>query len=285
VEEREGRRGHAGLSVPMLLWLLALACHTPPREAPTGEVALGWRLAPGMELAYRLRSTHTLGADVVERVEVWHYLVRRVDDQGTFSLEGHLESLDATIVAGGVPVDEAALAEAVSEERARLEQGRLSLSLSIDGRIDQLEAGTWSDALSHRLLALRFPAEPIPPGERWNDAETARAFTGLIPPGVEQDVTGTQRLEQLVWHPVSSRPLVRERILVAEIETQAMVRPEDARLPALDIQGQARWDLEAGHLLSRDLVVTERGGDDPDQAGMLALELQWVAPQRVHTRR
>ncbi len=248
-----------------------------------GDVALGWRLAPGMELAYRLRSTHILGADTVVREELWHYLVRRVDDEGTFTLEGHIESLDASIVSGGIPVDGEALDAALAEEWARLETEPVTLSLSLDGRIDHLEAPSWSDALPHRLLALRLPAGPVAPGSRWNDAETARAFTRLIPPGLEIDVAGTHRLERLEWQQSSRRhPALGRAGLVAELDTEAMVRPDDARIPTLDIHGTAHWNLDAGHLADRSLFVVERGGTDPEQSGSLQVELEWVNPPKAH---
>lgn len=267
----------------MLLWLLLMACHLPPREVPVGEVVLGWRLAPGMELAYHLRSIHSVGADTVVREELWHYLVRRVDDQGTFTLEGHLESLDASIVTDGVGMEEQALVAALADERTRLETSPITLSLSLDGRIDHLETTGWGDALPHRLLALRLPGEPVQPGGRWNDTETARPFTRLIPSGFELDIAGTHRLEQLHWQRGSRLGLQPARArLMAEIDTEAMVRPEDARIPTLDIHGSARWDLDAGHLASRSLFIGERGGIDPEQAGSLQLELEWVEPDRAH---
>lgn len=267
----------------MVLWLLFMACHTPPREVPVGEVVLGWRLAPGMELAYRLRTTHIMGTDTVVREEVWHYLVRRVDDEGTFTLEGHLEGLEASIVADGVPVGTEALAEALTEEWARLESTPVTLSLSLDGRIDHLEAHSWSDGLPHRLLALRLPAEAVQPGSRWNDAETARAFTRLVPAGQELDVAGTHRFEQLQWQRSGRWTPGRGRAsLVAELDTEAMVRPEDARIPTLDIHGTACWNLEAGHLATRSLFVAERGGTDPEQTGSLQMELEWIDPGKAH---
>ncbi len=267
----------------MLVWLLFLACHTPPREVPVGEVVLGWRLAPGMELAYRLRSTHSLGTDTVVREELWHYLVRRVDDQGTFTLEGHLERLDASILADGVPMEDEVLEAALEQERARLGLSPITLSLSLDGRIDHLETTGWSDALPHRLLALRLPGEPVLPGSRWNDTETARPFTRLVPSGLELDIAGTHRLEQLLWQPASRLGLRPSRArLVAELDTEAMVRPEDARVPTLDIHGAARWDLEGGRLATRSLSIGERGGTDPELTGSLQLELEWVEPSRAH---
>jgi len=267
----------------MLLWLLLMACHAPPREVPVGEVTLGWRLAPGMELAYRHRTTHVLGDDTAVREEVWHYLVRSVDDQGTFILEGHLESLDASITADGVPVEVDAMASALDDERSRLAQSDLTLSLSLDGRMDRLEAADWTDALPHRLLALRLPAEPVLPGSRWNDTETARPFTRLIPTGFELDIAGTHRLEQLRWQRdarLSLRP-GRPR-LVAELDTQALLRPEDARIPALDIHGATSWDLEAGRLATRSLYIIERGGTAPELSGSLLFELEWIEPGRAH---
>ncbi len=267
----------------MLLWLLITACHLPPRDVPVGAVTLGWRLAPGMELAYRLRSVHSVGDDTAVREEVWHYLVRSIDDQGTYVLEGHLESLDASIVADGAPVAPGTVLDAIERERARIEEDQLTMTLSLDGRIDQLEAPSWADALPHRLLALRLPAEPLAPGTRWNDTETARPFARLIPAGFDMDVAGTHRLTELSWQRDGGTVLRSGRPrLLAELDTQAMLRPEDARIPTLDIQGSSSWELEAGRLHHRSLQVSERGGTDPELSGSLLLELEWVEPSRAH---
>ncbi len=267
----------------MLLWLLVLACHQPPLAVPSEQVVLGWRLAPGMELAYDLRTTHTVDRDTVVREEVWHYLVRRVDDQGVFTLEGHLEVLDADILRDGIPMDDAALSTVLDEERTRVQLHPIVLSLSIDGRMDRLEAGSWPDALPHRLLALRLPPEPVEPGSRWIDTETARCFTHVAPPSPELSIAGDQRLVSMGWQRMGRQHLIeRGRYLAAEIDTQAIVRPEDARFPALDIQGTAQWDLDAGRLASRSIHVSQRGGTEPEQSGSLQIELVWMEPRRAH---
>lgn len=266
----------------MLLWLLALACHLPPRAVPEGQVVLGWRLAPGMELNYELRTTHTVQRDTVVRQEQWHYLVRSIDDQGVFTLEGQIASVEASILRDGVPLEDAALAAALVEEQARLELNPVVLRLSIDGRIDRLEAGAWSDALPHRMLALRLPPEPVEPGARWADTETAHSFALVAPPGLELSVAGEHRLETLAWHRLGRQHL-RDRMayLAADIDTQAIVRPEDARVPAIDIEGRAEWNLDAGRLATRSLTITQRGGTAPEQAGTLQIELCWVDPRRA----
>jgi hypothetical protein len=258
----------------MLLWLLLMACHLPPRSIPEGEVTLGWRLAPGMELRYQLRATYSFDGAVIQREEDWRYLVRRIDDQGTYTLEGQLEDLRSSVTVGGQPIDASQLEPMLAEEQARLNTAPLGLSLSLDGRIDRLEAASWSDTIPHRLLALRLPAEGLTPGARWDDAETARSFARLSTWGVELDVAGTHRLEELTWHRSSLGPLrPGQPLLAATIQTEAMVRPEDARVVMLEIQGSALWDLEAGRLHSRKLRITERGSDA--QPDTLELELHW----------
>lgn len=260
-----------------------MACHLPPRAVPQGEVVLGWRLAPGMELAYRMRSTHTLSRDSVVREEVWHYLVRTADAEGTFVLEGHLESLDAAWLRDDLPLEGVALESALEEERARLQERAITAVLSIDGRLDRLDTGEWSDAVSQRMLALRLPVEPVLPGTRWTETETARAFTRLVPTGQGVTLGGTERLERLRWERRPARFLhAPSTFLAAEIACEAMLRPDDARYPTVDIQGEALWDLEAGHLASRTLQITERGGTRPEQTGTLTLELSWVDPKRLH---
>jgi hypothetical protein len=269
----------------MLAWLLLTACHAPPQALPEGQIVIGWRLAPGMELTYRLRSTHTLARDTVVREEVWRYLVRSADADGTFLLEGHLGMLDATMLQDGQPRDDLSLDAVLAEERARLEQQSTSLLLSDDGRIDRLDADEWSDALVQRLLALRLPTEPIEPGSRWTETDTARAFARLAPPGLEVTFGGTQRFEGLQWEP-RDRPVLRApaTFLAARIVGEAMLRPADARYPAVDIQSTALWDLEAGRLASRSLQVIERGGTRPEQTGDLTIELERLPERRAAPR-
>jgi len=267
----------------MALWLLFVACHLPPRSVPEGQVVLGWRLAPGMELAYRLRTTHTLAHDSVVREEVWRYLVRTADTDGTFVLEGQLQSLDATWLRDDVPLEGVTLESALAEERARLQEHGITAVLSIDGRIDRLDTGEWSDAVSQRLLALRLPLEPVEPGARWNETDTARVFTRLVPTGQGVTLGGTERLERLRWERTPAHfPRRSTTFLAAEISCEGMLRPDDARYPTVDIQGEALWDLEAGHLAARTLHVAERGGTRPEQTGTLTLELEWVGLPGLH---
>jgi hypothetical protein len=267
----------------MALWLLLVACHLPPQPVPEGQVVLGWRLAPGMELAYRMRSTHTLARDSVVREEVWHYLVRAADADGTFVLEGHMETLDAAWLRDDLPLEGVALESALAEERARLQEHGITAVLSIDGRLDRLDTAEWSDAVSQRLLGLHLPVEPVEPGARWNETDTARVFTRLVPAGQDVTLGGTERLESLRWERRPARfPRPPATFLAAEITCEAMLRPEDARYPTVDIQGEAIWDLEVGHLATRTLTVAERGGTRPEQTGTLTLELEWVDPKQLH---
>jgi hypothetical protein len=261
----------------MLPWLLLMACHLPPRSIPEGEVTLGWRLAPGMELRYRLRATYALEGAVIEREEDWRYLVRSIDDQGTYTLEGQLEDLRSSVLVEGEPIAADRLAPMLAQERARLDASPLGLHLSLDGRIDHIDAPSWSDTIPHRMLALRLPSEALEPGSRWDDNETARSFARLSTWGVKLDVAGTHRLDELTWHRSPLGPLrPGQPSLAASIHTEAMVRPEDARVVMLEIQGTALWDLESGRLHARTLRISERGSDA--QIDTLELELRWLDP-------
>ena len=96
-------------------------------------------------------------------------------------------------------------------------------------------------------------------------------------------MAGDHRLEALGWQRLGRRHLQdRARFLAAEIDTQAIVQPEDARVPALDIQGSAQWDLDAGRLASRSLRVSQRGGTEPELSGTLQIELSRAEHRRAH---
>ncbi len=268
----------------MYPWLLLLACRLPPSSMPESEVVLGWRLAPGMEISYRLRSTHQVELDTVVREETWSYLVRRVDSQGTATLEGRLQELDAAILNAGTPLEASAMAAAIDAERQRLGPQPVTMTLSLDGRVDRLEARDWADALPHRLLALQLPVGPVRVGDRWTDAETARSYARLVPAAEEVRFTGTHRLEQLALNRhlgTSGNLLTAPRHLDAEISTEALVLPEDARFPAVELEGISQWNLDAGRLDERVLHIYERGGTRPEQAGRLELELAWFPTRKA----
>ncbi len=260
------------------LMALLAACHVEPRDLPEAEIALGWRLAPGMELRYRLETRHSIALESSVRDETWHFLVRDVDDQGVFTLEGRLEALEVAFQHGDQALGDELLQEALQSERERLRCKGASFTLSMDGRMDRLDAGSWADALPHRLLALKLPEQPLTLGESWTDAETARPYATLLPSDIAVRVTGTHRLEELTWR----RHLWRRGSLFsapshldAILRTEAMVLPEDARYPALDIRGDTSWNLDLGQMESRSVVVTERSGEGAGQTGTLALDLEW----------
>lgn len=258
-----------------LLLLLPLACHPRlPSPEPVSSVTLGWRLAAGTDLQYRYLTTIQLGGDVVSRRESWRYLVREMNDQGTYTLEGHIEALSGGILHDGHPLADSGLKGALAQEWERVSAGATNLGLSMDGRLNDLSSGTWSDGLVHRLLSFQLPASEVQVGDQWNDPSIARPFTDPIPSSVAVKVSGTQRLVSIEVARTRGRSdLIQAPLHVyAIIDTSAVVLPEDARFPALDIEGRTRWDLAAGVLDHRTLEVRERGGELPGEPGHLSLE-------------
>jgi hypothetical protein len=233
-----------------------------------------------MELRYRIRTAHSFGKDSVSRMETWTYLVRSIDEnQGVYDLEARLDDLDAAISAEGEDISRSELAKAIRAERRRLDSEPLALTLSMDGRMDEVATESWADSMPHRLLALKLPDGPVRVGDRWNDAATARSFSDLLPAEQEVEIAGTEQLEVLSWsalhHPVL-HPHHTEQHLDAGIRTGAAVVPRDSDLPAIDIDGLTSWDLDAGVLQSRTLEIRERGGALPIEHGSLRMQLDLV---------
>ncbi len=261
------------------MWALLLlaACHRPPASYPEAAVTLGWRLAPGMELTYRLTTRHEQGSETVVREETWTYLVRDVDDLGTSTLEGRIVALDARIEEDGDAIDPARMRGAIETERERLAADPVAFTLSMEGRIGTLDAPSWADGLPHRLLGLLLPPEPVREGDRWPDPAAGRPFVDLVPAGLAVDVNGVQRLEALSWEGHRHRWGLRGPWhLDAAISTEAIVRPDDARLPSLVLSGAATWNMDLGRLESRTLNIQERGGTSPGEAGSFVLSLEAV---------
>ena len=260
-----------------------MACH-PRVDAPDidSAVMLGWRLSTGMDIAYRYVTVLSMGGDTVSRKECWKYLVRSVDGQGAYALEGLFVSLNAGIYHDDRPLPESIIKGRVRTERDRLASGPVRLTLSMDGRVEDLETNTWSDTLVHRLLALQLPTAPVQAGAQWMDPSSARPFAHPIPSSVPITITGTQRLVSIVL--VKDRKSERPKLLHppphvrATIETSAAVLPADARFPALDIEGRADWNLASGVLEHRSLEVRERGGEGSGEPSTLFLE-GWYVPE------
>ena len=262
----------------LLFAIILLGCHPRPRIPPATGTVLGWKLAPGMELLYRYRSEYRVGEDVVERSETWRYLVRQADDRGYYELEGRLEALQANILHAGQALNDGSLRAALERERERIGASPVHLALSMDGRLDRLDAGAWPDVLNHRLLALGLPHHAVLAGDRWSDPATARPFSELIPSGEHVQVLGIHELEDLRWigrrEYGGGRSLIHHPHLVAILTTTSAVLPEDARYPALEIAGHAYWDLESGQLERRVLQVQERAGYTNHEGDRFILEAQ-----------
>jgi hypothetical protein len=242
-----------------------------------------------MELVYRIDSRHVLGEDEVRRSETWRYLVRSVSDGDVYEIEGRLSALTASITHAGHPMPKNQMDAAVRSERARLAAEPVTLSLSMDGRIDSLKAETWADALPHRLLALRLPLEPVGVGERWNDASDSRPLGDLVPTDQKLEFNGTQQFESLRWADASRGRSDEIEFpgalkgsgagsawLEATLRSSAAVLPKNGDIPSLDIEGNSLWHLDLGLMLSRRLVIRERGGAATGLAGSMELSLQLV---------
>lgn len=258
----------------LLFALILSACFPKPtlKAVELEGVFFGWRLAPGMELTYRLTSIHTLNDVKIKRIEVWSYLVRSSNIDG-FTLEAKPCSVDAIIQQKDQTLDQRHLRQAIQNEYLRLNSDHPDFTLSLNGNMDNPTFQTWSDSLPHRLLALTLPEKSIVPGDRWNDTSSARPYTQLIPSGVDIAVSGTNRLIALIDADhekfFKSRPHVD-----ALIETDAIVNSHDARFPSLEIQSQVTWDLSIGMMEKRLLTVKERGGIATGEPGNFELSLE-----------
>jgi len=259
----------------VLFLTLLSACHHVETPAPDQATTLGWRLAPGTSLSYRYLTLLNLDGDAVTRREEWRYLVRSADEKGSFAMEGHFVTLGASITHDEKSLGDAAIRTPLRTERERLGAETVRFTLSLDGRMDDVDAGTWSDAMVHRLLNLRLPVDPIRIGEQWPDPSVARPFSDPIPSTILVQVSGTQRLTSISSTHHRAKSLFGPDSpphIHAIIETSAAVLPEDARFPAMDIEGRTEWDLAAGVLEHRTLDVHQRGGDTTGESGNLHLE-------------
>lgn len=233
-------------------------------------------------MEFRIQSVLHLGKDTHTRKERWRYLVRDLGEQGAFTLEASLVDLTATIDHGERDRTDATVQATVRRERSRLQERPARLKLSLDGLVDELEVGSWSDGLVHRLLALRLAPQPVSPGDEWSDPAAARPFENLLPAMIPTRVTGAQRFIEIRASregPEKRRRLVRGPIhMVAVIQTSAAVLPEDARFPGLDVEGITEWNLADGAMDHRVLHVRERAGNIPGEPASFELEGWRVAP-------
>ena len=129
---------------------------------------------------------------MTERVEQWTYLVTSLSG-GTASLRGHLTGFGAAQTRDGVPKD---VTYAAKQERERLTKP-VTLNLGADGRLVSCSATDFSEALVHRLLALRLPPSEVRRNDEWSAPDLARPFAGLMPIDVDLSVLGTARLVEL----------------------------------------------------------------------------------------
>ena len=255
------------LSLALLIGLAGCAGRTGPRAGlELGELTLGWRLVPGMELTYACTTTYTQGQQRVEelsRVEHWSYLVRDLDE-GIASLEGRLTAFGAGLTVDGLAVGADQLAAGEAEEIERLSALTVDLALAMDGRV-QITSGSWADRLPHRQLGLTLPEGAVSVGDDWPDPTAARPYADLLPMGLELEISATSRLEDVV---------LRDGLTQARIVTEGYVRPADTQQTGgVFLEGAAWWDLRSGRLLERTLTLTL---PDTEEAERLTIALRLI---------
>ncbi len=232
--------------ITILWWLTACAGGKGIQALPAAESVLGWRLVPGQQLRYRLTTAWEAQDQVRTRVEEWQYEVTQVDGRGDAWLEGRLTAFGVALDALGGPVDEDRYLRARQAERDRRSAEPVSLVLSMDGRLVDLAAGPWSDALPHRLLGLRLPQQGVSPGDDWPDPTLARPFADLWPPSVDLEVDGHHALSGLFR--VDGAPM-------AKVHSEGAAGPGAGDLPPIGLSGDSWWNLRLGRLHARDLAV------------------------------
>ena len=230
---------------------------------PASESVLGWRLVPGQQLRYRLTTAWEAEDQLRTRVEEWQYEVTEVDLRGNALLEGRLTAFGVALDAHGEPIPEDRYLRARQAERDRRSAEPVTLTLSMDGRLVDLAAGPWSDALPHRLLGLRLPQQGVSPGDDWPDPTLARPFADLWPTAVDLEVDGRHALEGL--YKVGGSPM-------AQVNSEGAAGPGSGDLPPIRLSGSSWWDLRRGRLHSRELAVDWQTSD-PQGAGQLMLTL------------
>ena len=256
------------LPLALLLGLAGCAGRAGARSGlELGEVTLGWRLVPGMELTYACTTTYTQDQQRVEelaRVEHWSYLVRDLDETGVASLEGRLTAFGAGLTVDGLEVGADQLAEGEAEEVERLSALTVELALAMDGRA-QVTTGSWADRLPHRQLGLTLPEIPVSVGDAWPDPSAARPYADLLPMGLELEISATSRLEDVV---------LRDGLTQAKIVTEGYVRPSDtSQAGGVFLDGAAWWDLRSGRLIERTLTLTL---SDAEEAERLDIALRLI---------
>ena len=265
----------------LLLALFGLyACRARPEPIPRFTLTLGWRLIPGTELKYRLTTRFHRGSDIVEREETWSYLVGETDVAGRYLLLGHLRDLDADMSYRETPLATSRLQPAIIRELIRGRIQGLQLTLTTDGRIPWTEAGVWSDALPHHLLALRLPDHAVTLGERWEDPDAARPYRGLFPFQSDDGEVGEQRLRAVEWRwatqPDSEHLTVDTTNLVAILETRAAIQAPDSVEAMLNIHGETTWNVTSGLMEHRLLEIWDRVSEDMDEESLFSMELEHI---------
>jgi len=177
------------------------------------------------------------------RAEEWSYLVQDVDADGVATLHGHLTGFGAGLHHGDEAVPDEALARARATEERRIDRV-VTLRLRMDGRLVDVQAGRFADALPHRLLALRLPPGPVERSAEWPLPDLVRTFAALLPSTAEIESQAMARLLEV--HRV-------EEGVDAEIETTGWVRSPGG--PAIHLSGSATWDAMRGGLVRRDLLA------------------------------
>ncbi len=246
--------------------IAACAWRGPPAPPTVSAMVLGWRLVPGQSLTYNYTTTYTTHDQETVRVEQWTYLVLSQEGDGVSRLEATLTGFGAGLEREGASVEEALIADARSQERARMASQTVQVELSMDGEIRSVDAKRWADRVPHQMLGLRLPADPVAPGEGWADPADARPWADPLPPEIELVIEHSHTFESLE---------IRDGRLMARLSTRGALRPaeppSDGSFTGIRLEGQTLWDVQAGRLTERTLEIRV-GGDFTGEPGALRIE-------------
>ena len=124
-----------------------------------------------------------------------------------------------------------------------------------------------SHSLTHRLLALNLPSEPIHPGEQWADPALARPYANLLPASFVVSVEGFETYKGLHRINGDIQALIHSRGVV--------VATSDHGLSSIRLEGQGWWDPDPG-VLKRRSLKGELLQSDGSTAGQLEIVVELV---------
>lgn len=247
--------------------LLATGCpHPTAFDAPiAGEVVMGWRWVPGMELAYQTTLVrHTERVRVV-RAELWTYVIRDLVDNVAI-IEGRLTAFGVKASVDRSPFSPEQLADSIAAEK-RDNQPPVDLRITMDGRLVHCSEKRFARTLPHRMLGLRFPRLPVVVDDEWSDPALTRPFADLFPIDLDLRVRGHARLTGMRAEGTDTH---------AAISSRGVIQSEGGF--NLLLTGNTSWDASRGVMRSRNLraLFQPPGGDPIQSPGTLDISLERV---------